>query len=126
MSRRSRKKEREKEHKEMLISWEDFDEKDSTWGPIENLPTEMVKAFRNHRKKQTMNSLNNLLLKEIDRREKFSTKSRTKRGTFSKKEVEDLSWKNYVRCFFDQLPGFESTCQCGKSNEKAESFLTHL
>jgi len=86
----------------------------------------MVKAFRNRRKKQTLNSLNDLLLKEIDMREKFSTKSRTKRGTFSKKEVEDLSWKNYVRCFFDQLPGFESTWRCGKSNEKAESFLTHL
>ena len=37
----------------MLVSWEGFDEKHSTWEPVENLPTEMVEAFRNRRKKQT-------------------------------------------------------------------------
>ena len=63
---------------------------------------------------------------EIDRRAKFSTKLRTERGTFAKKDVQDLSWKNYVRFFFDQHPGFKSICQCGKSYEKAESFLSHL
>ena len=104
-------------------------EKHNTWEPVENLPTEMVEAFRNRQKKQTKQTkkgLNDLLLKEIDRRAKFSTKSRTERGTFAKKDVQDLSWKNYVRFFFAQHPGFKSTCQCGKSYEKAESFLTHL
>lgn len=110
--------------KQMLVSWEGFDEKHNTWEPIKNLPTEMVEAFRNRQKKQskqTKKGLNNLLLKEIDRRAKFSTKSRTERGTFAKKDVQDLSWKNYARFFFDQHPGFKSTCQCGKSYEKAES-----
>lgn len=105
----------------MLVSWEGFDEKHNTWEPVENLPTDMVEAFRNWWKKQTKHpkkGLNDMLLKEIDRRAKFSTKSRTERGTFAKKDVQDLSWKNYVRFFFDQHPGFKSTCQCGKSYEK--------
>lgn len=92
----------------MLVSWEGFEEKDSTREPVENLPTEMVEAFRDHgkkqtRQKQTTNSLNDLLLKVIDWRSKFSTKSKTERGTFAKKDVEDLSWKNYVRCFFTHV-----------------------
>jgi len=48
----------------------------------------MVEAFRNRQKKQTKQTkkgLNDLLLKEIDRRAKFSTKSRTERGRFAKK-----------------------------------------
>ena len=92
MSRRSRKKEREKGRKQMLVSWEGFDEKHNTWESVENLPTEMVEAFRNWRKKQTKHpkkGLNDMLLKEIDRRAKFSTKSRTERGTFAKKDVQD-------------------------------------
>ena len=79
-----------------------------------------------NRRRRRKKGLNDLLLKEIDRRAKFSTKSRTERGTFAKKDVEDLSWKNYVTFFFDQHPGFKSTYQCGNSYEKAESFLTHL
>ena len=43
--------------------------------------------------KQATNSLNDLLLKEIYWRAKFSTKSRTERGTL---DAEDLSWKNYT------------------------------
>ena len=118
-------------NKEMFVSWEGFDEKDSTWEPNENLPTEMAEAFCNHRKKQmkqkqTTNSLNDLLLKEINRRAEFSIKSRMKRGTFAKKDVEVLSSKNYARCFFNQHPRFKSACQCRKSYKKAESFLTHL
>ncbi|KAJ7390352.1 hypothetical protein OS493_025603 [Desmophyllum pertusum] len=42
-------------------------------------------------------SLQDQLLQEIDKRAKFSTKSRTARGTFTKKDTEHLSWKNYVR-----------------------------
>ena len=83
-----------KRRKQMLVSWEGFDEKHNTWEPVENLPTEMVEAFRNRQKKQTKQAkkgLNDLLLKEIDRRAKFSTKSRTERGTFAKNDVQDLS-----------------------------------
>ena len=65
-----------KRRKQMLVSWEGFDEKHntSTWEPVENLPTEMVEAFRNRQMKQTKQTkkgLNDLLLKEIDRRAKF-------------------------------------------------------
>jgi len=89
----------------MLVSWEGFDKKHNTWEPVENLPTEMVEAFHNRQKKQTKQpkkGLNDMLLNEIDRRAKFSTKSGTERGTFAKNDVQDLSGKNYVRFFFDQ------------------------
>ena len=68
--------------------------------------------------------------------DRFSTKSRTARGTFAKNSVEELSnadkkmphivhsWRNYVRYFFDQHPGFKASC-CGKSYDKTETFLTH-
>ena len=77
--------------------------------------------------KEAEDSLQDILLREIKSRANFSTKFRTARGTFAKKDVEDLSWKNYVRHFFDQHPGFKTTCSgCEKSYDKAESFLTHL
>jgi hypothetical protein len=92
----------------------------------------MVEAFRNRKKRirrkkqRNKESLNDMLREQIDKRAKFSTKTRTERGTFAEKNVADLSWKNYVRYFFYEHPGFKGTCQCGKSYEKAESFLTHL
>ena len=77
--------------------------------------------------KEAEDSLQDILLREIKSRANVSTKFRTARGTFAKKDVEDLSWKNYVRHFFDQHPGFKTTCSgCEKSYDKAESFLTHL
>ena len=89
-------KKKKKERKQHLEICQKFANRDG--GSLPQLPEEQTKQ------KQTTNSLNNLLLKEIDRRAKFSTKPRTERGTFSKKDVEDLSWKNYVMCFFDQHP----------------------
>lgn len=76
--------------------------------------------------KEAEDSLQDILLREIKSRANVSTKFRTARGTFAK-DVEDLSWKNYVRHFFDQHPGFKTTCSgCEKSYDKAKSFLTHL
>ena len=104
MSRRSRKKE-QKKCKEILVSWEGFDEKDGTWNSSKICqqrwwkPSATARRNRRSKQKQTRNSLNNLLLREIDKRWKFSTKSKMERGTFAKKDAEDLPWKNYVRCF---------------------------
>ena len=36
----------------MLVSWENFNEEDNTWEPVQNLPPRMVEAFRNRTKKQ--------------------------------------------------------------------------
>ena len=91
---------------------------------------QLVEAFRMKRMtsaKKAEDSLQDILLREIKSRANVSTKFRTARGTFAKKDVEDLSWKNYVRHFFGQHPGFKTTCSgCEKSYDKAESFLTHL
>ena len=38
--------------KEMLVSWEGFNEEDNTWEPVQNLPPGMVEAFRNRTKQQ--------------------------------------------------------------------------
>ena len=94
-----------KRNKEMFVSWEGFDEKDSTWEPNENLPTEMAEAFCNHRKKQMKqkhmtNSLNDLLLKEINRRAEFSIKSRMERGTFAKKGCRSFIFEELCEVFF--------------------------
>ena len=111
---------------------------------VQNLPPGMVETFRNRTKKKKRmesaneadDSLQDLLYQGMDKRAKFSTKSRTARGTFAKKSVEELSnadkkmphivhsWRNYVRYFFDQHPGFKASC-CGKSYDKTETFLTH-
>ena len=75
------KKSRKKGRVEMLVSWEDWGEKDNTWEPVRNLPPDKVAAFGNHRKKQKTvssalesDSLQNLLLQEISKRASFRPK----------------------------------------------------
>ena len=66
---------------------------------VQNLPPGMVETFRNRTKKKKRmesaneadDSLQDLLYQGMDKRAKFSTKSRTARGTFAKKSVEELS-----------------------------------
>ena len=122
------KKRKRKGRVEMLVSWEDWGDH-NTWEPVKNLPPDMVAAFGNRRIKQKMvssesDSLQNLLLQEISKRAKFSTKPRTTRGTFAEKGVDHLSWRNYVRHFFHEQPEFIMPC-CGKSYNIADSFITH-
>ena len=70
-------------------------------------------------------SLQEQLVEEINKRAKkqFSMKSRMG-GQFAKEETKELSWKNYVRVFFNQHPGFEIAC-CGTKYKIANSFITH-
>lgn len=55
--------------------------------------------------KEAEDSLQDILLREIKSRANVSTKCRTARGTFAKKDVEDLSWKNYVQHFLIRIQG---------------------
>ena len=73
-------------------------------------------------------SLQDNLVEEISKREnskQFSKKARSRTdGQFYKKGIKNLSWRNYVRVFFKQHPGFEMQC-CGKKYSIADSFITH-
>ena len=132
---------------EFLVSWQDY-ENENTWEPVKNLPPEMVAAFGNRRKKRKASateeaddsqpemvasatedatSLQNNLIEEISKRknsEQFSKRARRTNGQFYEKGIENLSWRNYVRYFFKQHPGFEIQC-CGKKYDIADSFITH-
>ena len=129
------KRRKRKGRVEFLVSWHDY-ENQNTWEPVKNLPSEMVTVFRTRRKKRKASATEEadassagesdslLLLQEISKRAKFSTKQRTTKGTFAEKDVDHLSWKNYVRLFFHGHPGFNMPC-CGKSYHIADSFITH-
>ena len=133
---------------ELLVSWLNY-ENQNTWEPVKNLPPEMVAAFGNRRKKRKASateeaddsqpervasatedatSLQDNLVEEISKREnskQFSKKARSRTdGQFYKKGIKNLSWRNYVRVFFKQHPGFEMQC-CGKKYSIADSFITH-
>ena len=72
-------------------------------------------------------SLQDNLVEEISKREnseQFSKRARRTNGQFYEKGIENLSWRNYVRYFFKQHPGFEIQC-CGKKYDIADSFITH-
>jgi len=68
-------------------------------------------------------ALQEQLLQEIERR-KISSKNRTSKGMFDKKNISELSWRNYVRAFFKQHIGFHIKC-CLKSYTNADSYITH-
>ena len=107
-----------KRRKQMLVSWEGFDEKHNTWEPVENLPTEMVEAFRNRRKKQTKQpkkGLNDMLLKEIDRRAKFSTKSRTEREHLPKRMYKIYLGRAMFGSFLINTQDLKALVSAGKA-----------
>ena len=58
-------------------------------------------------------SLQDQLMEVIKKREskQFSFKPRIE-GQFIKKQTDHLSWRNYVRWFFNEHPDFEIQC-CG-------------
>lgn len=85
--------------------------------------TEEVEDQSNEEQK----ALQDQLLQEVKKRKRstlFSSKTRTKKGKFSKKKISDISWRNYVRSFFKQHEGFHMHC-CKKPYNNAESFITH-
>ncbi|XP_068707932.1 chromobox protein homolog 5-like [Montipora foliosa] len=69
-------------------------------------------------------ALQEQLLQEIEQRRKISSKNRTSKGMFDKKNISALSWRNYVHAFFKQHRGFHIEC-CLKSYTNADSYITH-
>lgn len=55
----------------------------------------------------------------------FSGKCRLPTGQFSKKDTCDLSWRNYVRAYYQERPGLSVQC-CKRGYTVANSLITHL
>ena len=80
--------------KEMLVSWEGFNEEDNTWEPVQNLPPGMVEAFRNRTKQQK-------------RMESSSTQDKLLEGTFYVKEIQKERTRKRCKQMLVSWEGFD-------------------
>ena len=85
-----------------------------------------VKEDLQDEEKEEEAGLSTSFCREISERckEKFSIKSRVE-GLYVKKKSEDLAWRNFIRYYFKENPGYQLTC-CKKSYQIANSFITHV
>ena len=68
----------------------------------------------------------NGFLKEVDiRLRRKPTKSARVNGMFSNKEIEDYSWRCYIRWYFKENPSNEVKC-CDLLYKNPEGFISHV